>query len=83
MFRVKVNCSWFLDREIPQELDGPLFPLLQAIREFGSLGKSAKRIGTSYRYAWGLVGKWEGCVSLATLSRSSSLRRSRRACTNI
>ncbi len=62
MFRVKVNCSWFLDREIPQELDGPLFPLLQAIREFGSLGKSAKRIGTSYRYAWGLVGKWEALL---------------------
>ena len=24
MFRVKVNCSWFLDRAIPQELDGPV-----------------------------------------------------------
>jgi putative molybdopterin biosynthesis protein len=59
MFRVKVNCSWFLDREIPQELDGPLFPLLQAIRDSGSLGKAAKQIGTSYRYAWGLVGKWQ------------------------
>lgn len=59
MFRVKVNCSWFLDREIPQELDGPLFPLLQAIRDSGSLGKAAKQVGTSYRYAWGLVGKWQ------------------------
>jgi putative molybdopterin biosynthesis protein len=62
MFRVKVNCSWFLDREIPQELDGPLFPLLQAIRESGSLGKAAKQIGTSYRYAWGLVGKWQALL---------------------
>jgi putative molybdopterin biosynthesis protein len=62
MFRVKVNCSWFLDREVPQELDGPLFPLLQAIREFGSLGKAAKQVGTSYRYAWGLVGKWQALL---------------------
>jgi putative molybdopterin biosynthesis protein len=59
MFRVKVNCSWFLDREIPEELDGPLFPLLQAIRDTGSIGKSAKLVGFSYRYAWGLVGKWQ------------------------
>lgn len=59
MFQVKVNCSWFLARDIPQELDGPLFPLLQAIRDSGSLGKAAKQIGTSYRYAWGLVGKWQ------------------------
>jgi putative molybdopterin biosynthesis protein len=59
MFRVKVSCSWFLDREIPEELDGPLFPLLQAIRDSGSLGKAAKQVGTSYRYAWGLVGKWQ------------------------
>jgi putative molybdopterin biosynthesis protein len=62
MFRVKVNCSWFLDREVPQELDGPLFPLLQAIRESGSLGKAAKQVGTSYRYAWGLVGKWQALL---------------------
>ncbi|MFO1206250.1 MAG: substrate-binding domain-containing protein [Burkholderiales bacterium] len=59
MFQVKVNCSWFLARDVPQELDGPLFPLLQAIRDSGSLGKAAKQIGTSYRYAWGLVGKWQ------------------------
>ena len=62
MFRVKVNCSWFLEREVPQELDGPLFPLLQAIRESGSLGKAAKQVGTSYRYAWGLVGKWQALL---------------------
>jgi putative molybdopterin biosynthesis protein len=59
MFQVKLNCSWFLERDIPQALDGPLFPLLQAIRDCGSLGKAAKQIGTSYRYAWGLVGKWQ------------------------
>jgi putative molybdopterin biosynthesis protein len=59
MFRVKVNCAWFLDRETPEELDGPLFPLLQAIRDTGSIGKSAKLVGFSYRYAWGLVGKWQ------------------------
>jgi putative molybdopterin biosynthesis protein len=62
MFRVKVDCSWFLEREIPEALDGPLFPLLQAIRESGSLGKAAKQIGTSYRYAWGLVGKWQALL---------------------
>ena len=59
MFRVKVNCAWFLDREIPEKLDGPLFLLLQAIRDAGSLSKAARQIGTSYRYAWGLVGKWQ------------------------
>jgi putative molybdopterin biosynthesis protein len=59
MFRVKVNCSWLLDQETPKELDAPLFPLLQAIRETGSIGKSARQVGFSYRYAWGLVGKWQ------------------------
>jgi len=59
MFRVKVNCSWLLEQEIPQELDTALFSLLQAIRETGSIGKSAKQVGVSYRYAWGLFGKWQ------------------------
>ena len=40
-------------------LDGMLFRVLLAIDETGSLAEAARRLGVSYRHAWGLMGKWE------------------------
>ncbi|HEX4151737.1 MAG TPA: substrate-binding domain-containing protein [Steroidobacteraceae bacterium] len=40
-------------------LDNPLFELLAAVLETGSIHHAAKALGTSYRYVWGSLRKWE------------------------
>lgn len=76
MFRVTVNCSWLLEDETLRELDGPVFSILQAIRASGSLAKAAKDVGFSYRYVWGLMGKWERLLGqpLVLLERGRGAR---------
>lgn len=41
------------------ELGNPLFELLAAVIEGGSIRDAAKTLGTSYRYVWGALRKWE------------------------
>ena len=41
------------------ELGNPLFELLTALRESGSILKAAKSLGLSYRYVWGALKRWE------------------------
>ncbi len=41
------------------EVDHPLFDLLSAVREFGSIQHAAKSIGASYRHVWGQLKHWE------------------------
>jgi putative molybdopterin biosynthesis protein len=40
-------------------LDAMLFQVLYAIHETGSIAQTARLVGMSYRYVWGLTGKWE------------------------
>ncbi len=40
-------------------LGNPLFELLSAVLERGSIGHAAQALGTSYRYVWGALRKWE------------------------
>src|SRR6185295_11060478 len=40
-------------------LDNPLFALLAAIVEGGSIRAAAKLLGASYRYVWDALRKWE------------------------
>jgi putative molybdopterin biosynthesis protein len=40
-------------------LGNPLFELLAAVLENGSIRHAAKSMGTSYRYAWDALRKWE------------------------
>jgi putative molybdopterin biosynthesis protein len=40
-------------------LDAMLFQVLYAIHETGSIAAAARRVDMSYRYVWGLTGKWE------------------------
>ncbi|MGH8686533.1 MAG: substrate-binding domain-containing protein [Burkholderiales bacterium] len=40
-------------------LDAMLFRVLRAIHETGSIAAAARRVDMSYRYVWGLTGKWE------------------------
>jgi putative molybdopterin biosynthesis protein len=41
------------------ELGNPLFALLSAVLEGGSIRHAAQALGTSYRYVWGALRKWE------------------------
>src|SRR5690349_18227928 len=40
-------------------LGNPLFDLLTALAEGGSVRHAAQRLGTSYRYVWDALRKWE------------------------
>lgn len=40
-------------------LGNPLFELLAAVLEYGSIRHAAQALGTSYRYVWGALRKWE------------------------
>ncbi len=40
-------------------LHNPLFELLQAVREHGSIQHAAKAMGASYRHVWGALKRWE------------------------
>ena len=41
------------------ELGNPLFELLAAVVDGGSIRHAAQTLGTSYRYVWGSLRKWE------------------------
>lgn len=54
-----------------QEFEPQLFALLEEIAASGSLQVAARECGVSYRYAWGLMRKWEQLLKqpLADLQR--------------
>lgn len=60
LHRMSVNLSYTFDPaiaesagEIGVQLDHPLFVMLAAIQEEGSIGRAAVRLGLSYRHLWG------------------------------
>jgi molybdate transport repressor ModE-like protein len=57
---ININFHWQmrLDGE-NHDLDMILFQLLEAVQSQGSLKKATDMLGVSYRFAWGLVNKWE------------------------
>lgn len=54
--------------ESPLQLDNPLFSLLAAIHEEGSIGRAARRLGLSYRHVWGTVKKHEAALGQPLLA---------------
>ncbi len=40
-------------------VDNPLFDLLQAVHEHGSIQRAAKALGASYRHVWGELHRWQ------------------------
>ena len=59
MIKVKLSYEWQPAPGQGHALDAMLFRVLLAIDETGSLAQAARRLGISYRHAWGLMGKWE------------------------
>jgi putative molybdopterin biosynthesis protein len=60
-------------------LDNPLFQLLGAVIEGGSIRHAAANLGLSYRYVWGSLRKWERVLdeSLITWSQGQRARPTR------
>ena len=58
MFHVKFHYSW-LPGQLPAKAgEAQLFGLLAGIHREGSLRAACQHVGLSYRYAWGLLGRW-------------------------
>jgi putative molybdopterin biosynthesis protein len=55
-------------------LGNPLFELLAAVAEGGSIRHAAQRLGTSYRHAWGALRHWEGLLGEPVITWSKGQR---------
>ena len=55
-------------------LGNPLFELLAAVAEGGSIRHAAEALGTSYRHAWGALRKWEGLLGEPVIDWSKGQR---------
>lgn len=59
---VHLGYSFQPDGQRGAEVDNPLFDLLSAVREHGSIQHAAKALGASYRHVWGSLKHWEGVL---------------------
>ena len=59
MFEVSFNYSWLPGQPVNKSGEAQLFAMLEGIHKDGSLRAAVNRAGLSYRYAWGLIGRWE------------------------
>ncbi len=72
---MSVNLSYSFDPaiaalpgEIGLQLDHPLFAMLAAIQEEGSIGRAAYRLGLSYRHLWGYLKQQESVFGESLLA---------------
>jgi putative molybdopterin biosynthesis protein len=56
---VHLQYSFQPDGQRGAEVCNPLFDLLSAVREHGSIQHAAKAMGASYRHVWGALKHWE------------------------
>ena len=58
------------------EIQNPLFDLLGAVHEHGSIQHAAKALGASYRHIWGSLKQWEAALdeSLVTWTQGQPAR---------
>jgi len=59
IMEIKLDFSWKIAQ---QDIDPVLFRLLESIQREGSLQKATKQAGVSYRFAWGLLNKWQALL---------------------
>lgn len=75
---MSVNLSYSFETESPlgspygsPQLENPLFRMLAAIRDSGSIGRAAERLGLSYRHVWGYLKKQEAAFGRELLAGES------------
>jgi putative molybdopterin biosynthesis protein len=59
MFPVSFHYAWLPGQPISKSGEAQLFAMLEGIVLDGSLRAAVQKAGLSYRYAWGLIGRWE------------------------
>ena len=59
---VHLQYSFETDGQRGAVLYNPLFDLLSAVHEHGSIQHAAKALGASYRHVWGLLKRWEAVM---------------------
>ncbi len=59
---VHLQYSFETDGQRGAVLHNPLFDLLSAVHEHGSIQHAAKAMGASYRHVWGLLKRWESVM---------------------
>ncbi|WP_438970313.1 substrate-binding domain-containing protein [Methylophaga sp.] len=60
---IKINFHWQLSQQgDTHNIDAVLFQLLEAVQREGSLKKATDKTLVSYRFAWGLLNKWESLL---------------------
>ncbi|EHR73688.1 periplasmic molybdate-binding protein/domain protein [Burkholderiales bacterium JOSHI_001] len=56
---VHLQYSFETDGQLGAQIDNPVFDLLSAVREHGSIRHAAAARGASYRHVWGAIKHWE------------------------
>jgi putative molybdopterin biosynthesis protein len=59
---VHLQYSFETDDQRGAAVHNPLFDLLQAVHEHGSIQHAAKALGASYRHVWGALKRWEATL---------------------
>ena len=60
IMNIKLSLNWHITQsQQQQDIDPVLFPLLTAIDKLGSLRRATDEVKVSYRFAWGLLTKWD------------------------
>lgn len=59
---IKLTFNWQITQSDQQDIDPVLFSLLSEIQHLGSLKRATDKVNVSYRFAWGLLGKWENLL---------------------
>lgn len=59
IMNIQLSLNWQITQSEQHNIDPVLFLLLSAIHELGSLKRATDKVKVSYRFAWGLLSKWE------------------------
>jgi len=59
IMNIQLSLNWQITQSEQQNIDPVLFPLLSTIKDLGSLKGATDELKVSYRFAWGLLAKWE------------------------
>lgn len=59
---IHLQYSFLSDGQRGADIQNPLFDLLSAVRQHGSIQHAAKSMGASYRHVWGALKQWEEVI---------------------
>lgn len=59
---IRLGYSFADEAQRGADLDQPVFEVLQAVHDSGSIQQAAEDLGRSYRYVWGVLRDWEQAI---------------------